>query len=277
MSTAYTARRKIILVDDVRFSLMTSRQKLSKFYDVLPASSAGAMFKILENVRPDVILLDINMPEVDGFEAIKRLKADARLAEIPIIFLTSKNDEETVVFGMSLGANDHVAKPFNALDLYERIETLLNPDFQKSLQTEDPLQDQINAKKPCILAIDDVLSILRSIRYTLRNRFNVYTLAKPELLEEYLQKIKVTPELFLLDFNMPVVSGYDLFLKIRALPDYKQTPIIFLTAEATIDNVTAAVNLGACDFVVKPFNPAELREKVAKHIYKGEYFGRKMT
>jgi len=78
--------------------------------------------------------------------------------------------------------------------------------------------------------------------------------------------------LFLLDFNMPVFSGYDMFLKIRELPEHRQTPIIFLTAEATIDNVTAAINLGANDFVVKPFNPTELREKIAKQIFQEEYF-----
>jgi DNA-binding response OmpR family regulator len=93
------------------------------------------------------------------------------------------------------------------------------------------------------------------------------------MLEDFLQKLKKTPELFILDFNMPVVSGYDVFLKIRDMPEHKQTPIIFLTSEGTIDNVTVAINLGASDFVVKPFSSAVLREKVAKHIYKNEYLG----
>ena len=264
-------RRKIILVDDVRFSLMRGRQKLAEYYEVFPAMSAGAMFKLLEHVRPDVILLDINMPDVNGFDAIKKLKADVRYADIPVIFVSSRSDEESVVTGMGLGAVDHIVKPFSAAYMYERIENLLNPAYQESMQIEKQLRSRENTKKPCILAIDDVPSVLRSIQYALKRRFNVYTLSKPEQLEECLQRIKVTPKLFLLDFNMPIISGYDLFLEIRELPDHKQTPIIFLTAEATMDNVTAAINLGASDFVVKPFNPGELREKVAKHVYKEEY------
>ena len=265
-----TTRKKIILVDDIRFSLMRGRQKLAKYYDVFPAMSAGAMFKILENIRPDVILLDINMPDVSGFDAIKKLKADIRYTDIPVIFVTSRSDEQSVITGIALGAVDHIVKPFSAAYLHERIENLLDPLYQESLKIEEQLRHQENVKKPCILAIDDVPSMLRSVQYALEQQFNVYTLSKPERLEECLQRIKVTPELFLLDFNMPVVSGYDLFLKIRELPDHKQTPIIFLTAEATIDNVTAAINLGASDFVVKPFNPSELRVKVTKFVYKEE-------
>ena len=251
---------------------MRGKQKLSEFYEVFPAMSAGAMFRMLENVRPDVILLDINMPDINGFDAIKKLKADTRFADIPVIFLTSRSDEESVVSGLGLGAVDHIIKPFSGAYVYERIENLFNSEYQETLLSEEQLRSRINSKKPCILAIDDVPSVLRSIQYALKHRFNVYTLSKPEELEECLQRIRVTPELFLLDFNMPIFSGYDMFLKIRELPEHKQTPIIFLTAEATMDNVTAAINLGASDFVVKPFNPTELREKVAKHIFQEEYF-----
>ena len=109
--------------------------------------------------------------------------------------------------------------------------------------------------------------MLRSIQYALRNRFDVEMLSKPEMLEEFLQKLKKTPELFILDFNMPIINGYDLFLKIREIPEHELTPIIFLTSEGTIDNVTVAINLGASDFIVKPFSPATLREKVSKHLY----------
>jgi len=265
-----TNRRKIILVDDIRFTLMRGRQKLTEYYEVFPAMSAAAMFKVLENVKPDVILLDINMPDVDGFDAIKKLKADPRFADIPVIFLTSRSDEESVVTGLGLGAIDYIVKPFSASYLHERIESLLNPDGQPTSQTDDPPQTTENVRKPCVLAIDDAPSVLRSIQYALKHRFNVCTLSKPEELEECLQKINATPELFLLDFNMPVLGGREIFLKIRRIPEHKRTPIIFLTAEATASNVASAINLGASDFVVKPFDPAELRDKIAKHIFKEE-------
>ncbi|MCL2006030.1 MAG: response regulator [Planctomycetaceae bacterium] len=265
-------RRKVILVDDIKFGLQMGKQKLQEIYEVYPAISATRMFAILENVRPDVILLDINMPGCCGYEAIKQLKADPRFTDIPVIFVTSRSDEDSVVEGISLGAADHIVKPFSVAYLQERIENLLNPQHGQKLEQEESSLHAKNANKPCVLAVDDVPYMLRSIQYALRHRFNVYTLSRPEKIEEFLRQMKVTPELFLLDFNMPEMDGYDLFLKIREFPEHKQTPIIFLTSDGTMDNVTVAINLGAVDFVVKPFSSSVLREKVAKHIYKEEYF-----
>ena len=263
-------RRKVILVDEVKFSLMMGKQKLQDIYEVYPAASVAKMFMILENVCPDVILLDIHMHPVDGYEAVKKLKADSRYADIPVVFLTSRNDEDSIAEYISLGAADHILKPFSALYVQERIEALLDPNYHRQLQEGEELLNRKTAHKPCIVAIDDVPHMLRSIQYALRNRFNVQTLSKPEILENFLQKIKITPELFILDCNMPVVNGYELFLQIRNLPEHKQTPIIFLTSDGTVDNVTAAVNLGASDFLVKPFSSAVLREKVSKQIFKEE-------
>jgi len=115
-----------------------------------------------------------------------------------------------------------------------------------------------------ILAVDDSPVILKSVSSVLGDKYKVFTLPKPTELEKVLEKL--TPDLFLLDYMMPEISGFDLIPIIRSYGKHKKTPIIFLTSEGTMDNVTAAVALGACDFVVKPFHPDVLREKIAKHI-----------
>jgi putative two-component system response regulator len=118
-------RSKIVLVDDNMANLTMGRNMLKTFYEVYPAPSVAKLFEILENVLPDLILLDIEMPEVDGYEAIKMLKADSRFADIPIIFLTSKNDESSELEGLNLGAVDYVSKPFSAPLLLKRIANQL--------------------------------------------------------------------------------------------------------------------------------------------------------
>jgi len=115
-----------------------------------------------------------------------------------------------------------------------------------------------------VLTVDDSPAILESVSAVLSGEYKVFKLPKPAMLEDVLKKI--TPDLFLLDYQMPELSGFDLIPVIRGLNEHKDTPIIFLTSEGTVDNITAAVGLGACDFIVKPFNPDQLREKVAKHI-----------
>ena len=115
-------RNKIILVDDNQSNLKQGRNILKPYYDVYPAPSAERLFEMLENIVPDLILLDISMPEMDGYEAIKKLKADERFSEIPVIFLTAKSDEGSEGKGFDLGAADYVTKPFSASLLCKRIE-----------------------------------------------------------------------------------------------------------------------------------------------------------
>ena len=126
------------------------------------------------------------------------------------------------------------------------------------------LDDNEAGRKPIILAVDDSPVFLKTISAILGGDYKVITTANPKMLEKVLSQ--VTPALFLLDYNMPEVSGFDLVPIIRKYEEHKETPIVFLTSEGTIDNVSTAVMPGACDFVVKPVQPDDLRERMAKHI-----------
>jgi putative two-component system response regulator len=118
-------RYDIIIVDDNKTNLNLGREILKTFYKVYPAPSAAKLFEILENLLPDLILLDIEMPEMDGYEVIKKLKTDARLADIPVIFLTAKSDDESELEGLDLGAADYISKPFSGPLLLKRVANQL--------------------------------------------------------------------------------------------------------------------------------------------------------
>jgi putative two-component system response regulator len=124
-------RKKIFLVDDNGTNLTAGKEILKNQYKVYPIPSARVMFALLVDIIPDMILLDIEMPEMDGYEAIKRLKVDPRWWNIPVIFLTAKNDMGSELEGLSLGAIDYVAKPFSAPLLLKRIENHLFAEWQK--------------------------------------------------------------------------------------------------------------------------------------------------
>ena len=244
-------RRKIIVVDDVKFHLLSMKERLKNNYEIYPAQSTGILFEILENVFPELILLDVNMPESDGYETIQILKSDARYAGIPVVFMTSNKDKKSAVKAMKLGAADFITKPFTDLEVIECIENQLNPE-------------KFDANKPVILAVDDEPSILKSINYLLHAQYRIYTLPEPGQIKKVLKMI--TPDLFLLDCQMPGLSGFDLVPIIRETPFHEETPIIFVTSEGTRDNVYVASNYGASDFMVKPIDEAILREKVALHL-----------
>ena len=125
-------------------------------------------------------------------------------------------------------------------------------------------------RKMRVLAVDDAPSVISTISEVLDNEYQVFGLTNPTMLENFLKQI--TPELILLDYEMPELNGFDLVPIIRGFEEHKDTPIIFLTSMGTLDHVSAAYALGACDFIVKPFQDTILREKVAKHIVKKKSF-----
>ncbi|MDR3204437.1 MAG: response regulator [Deltaproteobacteria bacterium] len=115
------SRKKIFFVDDNLTCLAAGRTMLKDYYEVYPIPSATKLFKALERVSPALILLDVMMPEMDGFTTLAVLKGDKRWRDIPVIFLTSRTDENSEVKGLSLGAIDYVTKPMSAQLLLSRI------------------------------------------------------------------------------------------------------------------------------------------------------------
>jgi len=117
--------KTIFIVDDNDVNLSIAEKALSKQYRIFTLSTASDMFELLNNITPDLILLDILMPEMDGFEAMRLLKSDKRYSDIPVLFLTSRNDSSTEAHGFDMGAVDYVSKPFSEPVLLNRIKTHL--------------------------------------------------------------------------------------------------------------------------------------------------------
>ncbi|MDR1708481.1 MAG: response regulator, partial [Candidatus Accumulibacter sp.] len=147
----------VAVVDDNLANLTICRGILKGYYEVYALPSAAAMFALLEKTVPDLILLDVEMPEMNGYEAIKKLKANLRFCEIPVIFLTSKTDEGSELEGLSLGAIDYVVKPVSAPLLLKRIENHLVIRNQSRLLAEynDHLIEMVDEKAGRLSALQD--------------------------------------------------------------------------------------------------------------------------
>jgi len=124
-------RKVVMVVDDNITNLMVAKNALAQYYSVFTMSSAAKMFDLLERNTPDLILLDMDMPEMDGFEAVKILKAKASTSNIPVIFLTAKDDAESELEGLMLGAIDYISKPFMPQLLHKRVELHITVESQK--------------------------------------------------------------------------------------------------------------------------------------------------
>ena len=122
----------IFLVDDNPVYLNSGKALLQEVYTVVTIPSGDKLLQTLRKARPDLILLDIEMPGKSGYDTIKEIKANPETAEIPVIFLTGKSDPENELLGLSLGAVDYISKPFSPPLLLKRIELHLQLQSQKN-------------------------------------------------------------------------------------------------------------------------------------------------
>ncbi len=114
----------ILIVDDVPRNLQVLGNILKEEkYQISVATTGEDALEMLQHMHPDLILLDIMLPGIDGYEVCRRLKSDENTCEIPVIFLTAKTDSEDIIKGLKLGAVDYVTKPFNGIELLSRVRT----------------------------------------------------------------------------------------------------------------------------------------------------------
>jgi len=116
----------ILVVDDIAANRNLLSETLeTKGYEVLLASNGVSALKVADRAKPNLILLDVNMPDMDGYDACRQLKKIQELAEIPVIFITANDDPESLVKGFQAGAVDYIAKPFKQEEVLMRVETHL--------------------------------------------------------------------------------------------------------------------------------------------------------
>lgn len=159
------AKMKIMVVDDNTVNLATIEQELKDKYEVIPMLTGRRAVKYLYRDKVDLILLDVQMPIMDGLETLKEIRTHENGVTVPVVFLTSKKDTQTVLEGSKLGIMDYITKPFDTEDLKERIERVFKRLGVLPME-QDELYDRINAirkdldahnVKPAILKTEEVL------------------------------------------------------------------------------------------------------------------------
>jgi putative two-component system response regulator len=165
-------RKRIFLVDDNGTHLTAGKEILKNMYKVYPIPSARIMFALFVDIIPDMILLDIEMPEMNGYETIKKLKVDPRWWDIPVIFLSARTDAGSEMEGLNLGAIDYVAKPFSAPLLLKRIENHLFAEWQKrQLKEMSDILGRVRQKTMQIINLQK--AVLGTVRNLAEFRDNV--------------------------------------------------------------------------------------------------------
>lgn len=256
---------RLLLVDDDPSAIQVMGRMLSQYPNQRFATSGEVALRLAREVTPDLILLDADMPGVTGFDVCEALKSDPDLARVPVIFVTSHDTPALKVAAMQKGAADFITKPLVAAQLKTRVHAQLRTETQADTQVRGRLAAGAAHRQPGeqtrrFLIIDDDDAAILIVRHTLSD-MGEFHFAKTG--EDALQVARrVNPHIILLDAHMPGVDGFAVCATLKADPAFEHVPIVFVTRFSDPRNETRALDLGAADFIAKPFTPAVLYARV---------------
>ncbi len=288
------AKPRVLIVDDAPENIWPLIRNLEDAYEVLYATSGEkALGLVFSEERPDLILLDIMMPGMDGYQVLERLRADKASRDIPVIFLTGRKDEADETKGLGMGAWDYITKPFSMPVVKARLKSVFNLKremdrrlFLKeqmeslNIQLEKQVQDKMKELKEAqetlraseeryrVLfdGVDRMLDAPRTILVVDDNPENIHVLARN--LEEDYEVLYATSgekalsiafsgeplDLILLDIMMPGLDGYEVCARLKADAATWDIPVIFITAMSQTEDESKGLELGAVDYISKPFS-----------------------
>ncbi len=246
------ARRRVLIVDDEADVRETVKFALEhEGIECLEAADGATGLALARHENPDLILLDIMLPGVDGYKISRLLKFDHAYRRIPIIMVTAKSQAEDVKLGEETGADGYVTKPFN-------MDALIGV-------VKDRLAAAIPAKR--VLIVDDDPDIVKSVRFALQ-REDIKCLEAENGKEAIEVARRERPDLILLDIMLPDTSGHRVARALKRDTSCKNTPIVMLTALSQQDQVGRASEVGADGYVTKPFEINALVDVVRKFLDK---------
>ena len=270
---------RVLVVDDIIPNVKLLEAKLhAEYYEVVTASSGEeALRKIVEH-SPDLVLLDVMMPGMDGFEVCRRIKANPAVAHIPVVMVTALTDTEDRVKGLESGADDFLSKPVNDIALMARVRSLVrlkmtvdewrtreNTASQLGVVDENSnvMTQPVDGAK--VLLIEDMAFEINKIRETLGRDQDEVTQADTGLAA--LQHINQKDfDLIIVSLNLKNEDGLRFCSHLRSNEKTRNAPIIMLGNEEDLSRIAHGLEIGAHDYIMRPVDRNELLARVRTQI-----------
>lgn len=251
----------ILIVDDNEFNRDLLRRNLEpEGYHIVMATNGVEAMEVVSVERFDLVLLDLQMPEMDGFTVLERLKTNPLLRDVPVVVVSALNEPEHVSRCIKLGASDYIVKPINISLVKARVWRHL---AHASLHHQgiDPSKTRDQSQGARILVVDD-LALNRDL-LAMRLAKMDYVVKSAESAAAAMTILETHEiDLMLLDLMMPDVDGFQFLEQLRAHSRFAKLPVIILSAEDASDSMVRALSLGAEDYVVKPYYAPLLKARI---------------
>ena len=254
----------------------------AEYYDVHTASSGHEALRICAEGQTDIILLDVMMPEMDGFEVCERLKADANTAHIPVLMITALDQPSDRVKGLRAGADDFLTKPVDDVQLMARVKSLvrlkaLTDELRARAQTgqeiaiEDAMRamDVANSENGRVLLIDTDPRSAERLRSYLAASHHVDVLASPA--DAAMQVAANDYELAIVSMALGDFDPLRVCSQMRTLEQARGLPILLVAEDSDRARVVRGLDLGVNDFIMRPVERNELAARVRTQIRRQRY------
>ena len=289
--SALPAKIRIMIVDDEPDLAYVLRQFLRSHYEVLIAKNGLDALERLDRYEPDLVVMDVMMPVLDGFDTTRAIKKNTRFADMPVLFLSARTDNAAVREGLMSGGEMYLEKPFVPDDFLAHIEEMIAkfrvqprekqftveeieqyflaetecpPESDESIDLPTPAQPTTPSRPPTqrlrVLVVDDDRDLVNYIKTLLRDEYEVIGTTDSESAPDRIMAYQ--PDILLLDVVMPKLNGFHLSHLIKVNKRLRGAQIIFISSRADRDAIERAFRLGATDFLEKPFTPDQLRRRL---------------
>lgn len=261
---------KIALVEDEEVLLEVLESKLKKEgFEVFSARDGQAGLDLIKAVQPDLVLLDIIMPRMDGMEVLAHMHGDAGLARIPVIIISNSGQAVEIEKAAALGAKDYLIKAeFDPQEVLDKIKIQLRAigKEQAVAMPEDAVAKgagkKINPSDFRVLLVEDD-SFLRDLISQKMKKEGFQVIEAVDGDESLRKAAAENPHIILLDLILPGVDGFEVLKKLRAEPVTSKVPVIVLSNLGQKDDVEKGIRMGAADYLVKAHNtPGEIIDKI---------------
>lgn len=265
--------QQVLVVEDNLINQQVVREQLEQLgLSVRVAENGQEALDAVVTDEIDLVLMDIQMPIMDGYQAARLIRQHK--PDLPIIALTAAALFEDRQKALAAGMNDHLGKPFTGQQLFvhlqpwletrERLDLELNTESERS-ESAGSSVPSCHSRKPRLLIVDDQPTNIKVLANQLKDDYRIQVASSgPRALK--IARSDTPPDLVLLDIVMPDMDGYAVCRELKQDPQTSHLPVIFLSALSETEDEAKGLNLGAVDYITKPFHPAIVKSRIRNHV-----------
>ena len=275
---------RILVVDDIAANVKLLEAKLSaEYYDVITGDNGRTAIEVAETQAPDIILLDVMMPGMDGFEVCTELKANPKTAHIPVVMVTALSDVADRVRGLESGADDFLSKPVNDIALFARVRSLVR---LKMMMDELRVRQETSGRLGAIASEFELADSPARVLVVEKSRFTTQRLSEylgeadhevvcAETGERALELGRAQQfDLVIVGIDLGGEDGLRLCSQFRSQEETRHLPLLLLLEDMDLPRLAKGLDLGVTDYLVKPLDRGELLARVRTQVRRRRYHDR---